>query len=124
MTQPRVGDVMNELKPAPLSPSSPTLGTVSLLQETGEIGPTENRVSEAMEPLHTAGIVPEAQPRFSPRSTRSIAATVRRKGLRWGLRYTQQLLRARIQLRSCNEVGKWVRVRGQVRVINQGTIKI
>jgi acetyltransferase-like isoleucine patch superfamily enzyme len=54
----------------------------------------------------------------------SLVEAVRRHGFRWLYSTARQLLAARIQLRKCNSVGKWVRVRGRVLVDNRGTLVI
>jgi maltose O-acetyltransferase len=59
-----------------------------------------------------------------PKSPPSLLAAVQAHGLVWLLSVAAQGLRARIQLRRCGPVGRWVRVRGKVRVHNEGTIAI
>ena len=45
-------------------------------------------------------------------------------GLGWALSIVRQVLLARWQLRRCDNLGKWVRIRGKVRVHNEGRIAI
>jgi len=59
-----------------------------------------------------------------PKMPPSLLASVQAYGLIWLLSVVRQGIRARLQLRRCNPVGKWVRVRGKVRVHNEGTIAI
>lgn len=52
----------------------------------------------------------------------TVMSALRAHGPVWALRAARQLLRARIQLHSCDSLGKWVRVCGRVRVHNEGAI--
>ena len=54
----------------------------------------------------------------------SMLAAFRKHGPGWLMTIARQLLLAKLQLRKCNSVGQWVRVRGKVIVHNEGTIKI
>lgn len=56
-----------------------------------------------------------------PRAPRSLREAALHNGLPWVVSMARQLLRAQIQLRHTTR-GKWVRVRGKVRVHNEGQI--
>jgi acetyltransferase-like isoleucine patch superfamily enzyme len=59
-----------------------------------------------------------------PHMPPSIMTALRSHGPGWFASIARQLMWARIQLRNCTHLGKWVRVRGRVRVHNEGTIVI
>jgi acetyltransferase-like isoleucine patch superfamily enzyme len=59
-----------------------------------------------------------------PNMPPSLLAAVQAHGFFWLLSVARQAIQARTQLRRCNSIGKWVRVRGRVRVHNEGTIAI
>jgi acetyltransferase-like isoleucine patch superfamily enzyme len=58
-----------------------------------------------------------------PHPPTSLLAAIRKHDPLWVLRMIQQVFRAQVQLRRCT-LGKWVRVRGRVRVMAEGTIVI
>ncbi len=57
-------------------------------------------------------------------ASNSMLGALRAHGPKWAVIIVRQLLLAKLQLRRCNSMGKWVRVRGKVIVRNQGTINI
>ena len=59
-----------------------------------------------------------------PKMPPSITAALRSHGPGWFVSIARQLVWARVQLRNCTHLGKWVRVRGRVRVHNEGKIII
>jgi acetyltransferase-like isoleucine patch superfamily enzyme len=59
-----------------------------------------------------------------PNMPPSLLAAVQAHGFLWLLSVARQAIQARLQLRRCDSMGKWVRVRGRVRVHNEGTIAI
>src|SRR5947209_1819658 len=54
----------------------------------------------------------------------SLKAALSQYGVRGLLSLARQLVWARLQLRTCNSIGRWVRVKGRVHVHNEGTILI
>lgn len=54
----------------------------------------------------------------------SLRAALTSHGPMWLLSVTRQIVLAHFQLRRCDTLGKWVRVRGKVRVHNEGVISI
>src|SRR5690242_15185355 len=72
-------------------------------------------------PPDSAGRMPIPADLHDPAPPRSLRAALRSHGPRWFLVIGLQLIRARVQLRGIRR-GKWVRVRGRVRVHNEGQI--
>jgi acetyltransferase-like isoleucine patch superfamily enzyme len=70
-------------------------------------------------PPGTADRMPIPADLHDPAPPRSLRAALRSHGPRWFLVIGLQLIRARVQLRGIRR-GKWVRVRGRVRVHNEG----
>ncbi len=54
----------------------------------------------------------------------SLLAALTSHGPMWLLSVTRQIVLAHFRLRRCDTLGKWVRVRGKVRVRNEGVISI
>ena len=78
-------------------------------------------------PLPTPDVPPEvAIPGLAaiPPGAPTLRAALRGRSPGFVLTVVRQLLRARLQLRAGTRLGKWVRVRGRVRVQNEGTILI
>lgn len=68
------------------------------------------------------GVVPGDVP--TPYIRPSLRTVLRKHGTWWTVRVAWQLVFARLQLRRCNSVGRWVRAQGRVVVHNQGTILV
>jgi len=72
-------------------------------------------------PPDTAGRMPIPADLHDPAPPRSLRTALRSHGPRWFVAIGLQLIRARVQLRGTQR-GKWVRVRGRVRIHNEGRI--
>lgn len=100
-----------------VTPSNPLQTHEHVAVETLTALPDATRAQDAPQDLLMA-------PHVELTSARSLRAAIRAHSLAWTLRTAQSTMRARIQLRRCSVVGKWVRVRGYVRVRNEGRIVI
>jgi acetyltransferase-like isoleucine patch superfamily enzyme len=56
--------------------------------------------------------------------TSSLLGALKKHGLLGSVGLFLQVVSARLQLRRCNSLGRWVRIRGRVRVRNEGSIDI
>ena len=69
-------------------------------------------------------IVPLPHELHDPHPEQTMRAALHGRSFGWIASITWQLLQGRIQLRRCNKRDRWVRVRGKVRVHNDGYIAL
>ena len=89
---------------------------------SGEIGNGAPRATLAPPPGAVTG-APLPAELHDPHPPTSLRAAMRRHNPLWALLQIRQVFWAGLQLRRCT-LGKWVRVRGRVRVMAEGTIVI